>query len=110
MKLVGATFRYRIDLSGAAAVLRSVGIGLDLELLDFVDGRNGGDSIEIGRSIDGAVEKEIGVLSAGPAHGVLVSHAPADVADFLKCSIAVFCKGNTWPQCGEIEEASAIQW
>ena len=84
MKLVRAALGDGVDLGGAATVFGCVGIGLDLELLDFVNRGNGCDSIEVGGSIDSAVEKEIGVLSAGTTRGVLVTHAPAHIADFLK--------------------------
>src|SRR5438132_12285091 len=109
MKLVGAALGDGVDLSGAAAVFRRVRIRLDLEFLDFVHRGNSGDGIEVGRSIDGAVEKEISVLSAGAADRVLVTHATADIADLLKCRISIFRKSDTGAQRGEIEEAAPIQ-
>src|SRR6266568_1550065 len=84
MKFVGSSLGDGVDLSGTATVFSGVGIGLNFELLDFVDRRNGRDGIEIGRSVDRAVEKKIGVLGACAAHGVLILHTTTDVADFLK--------------------------
>ena len=109
MKLVRATLGDGVDLSSTAPVLGRVGVGLHLELLNFIDRRNSGDGIKVGRSVDGAVEKEIGVLSAGAADRVLVTHATADVADLLKCRITIFGKSDTGAQRGKIEEAAPIQ-
>src|SRR5437667_4787962 len=109
VKLVCAALGDGVDLSGATAILRGVGVGLDLELLDFVYGGNGGDGIEVGRSVDGAIQEEIGVLRARAAHGILIADAAADIANLLKCCIAVLGEGDAWAERSEIQEAAPIQ-
>src|SRR2546427_6574085 len=84
MELVRAALSHSVDLSSATAVLGSVGVGLDFELLDFVYGGNSCDGIEVRRSVDRPVEKEIGVLSTGAADRVLAVHPATNVANFLE--------------------------
>ena len=48
MEFVGAALGDGVDLRGTATVLGGVGVGLNLEFLDFVDGGNGGDGVEVG--------------------------------------------------------------
>src|SRR4029079_9212995 len=48
---IGAALGDGIDLRGAAPVFRRVGIGLDLELLNLIDGWNRHHRVEIRRRI-----------------------------------------------------------
>ena len=61
MKLVGTGFGGDVDdVSGGEAVLGGEGVGLDLELIDAVDGGNVDDGAPIGGGIPNTIEKEGG--------------------------------------------------
>src|SRR5216684_3451185 len=81
MELVRAAFGDRVDLRGTPAVFRGIGIRLNLEFLNFIDGGNGCYGVEVWRGIGRAIQKEIRVLSARSAYRILVSHTTADIAN-----------------------------
>src|SRR5262249_4756688 len=101
VKLVCSALGYGVDLRGATSEFRGVRIRLDLELLDFVDRGYSRDRVEVGGSVRRSIQEEVGILRPRSSDRILVADPAANVTDFLKRGVGVFCEGHSGAERGE---------